>query len=115
MTSKTNLITANELRENLTRERQAMGMSLREVSEQCGVSASTLSRIEQGKVGKSLDMDTIARVCEWLGRNVDPNEQVVSETGIDAICRVIRADPNLEDPEPLCELMRTAYESLARH
>lgn len=108
----TNLVSVAELGESLARERQAMGMSLDEVSEQCGVSKSTLSRIERG-IGRP-DADNVARICSWLGRKMDTREVLESETGIDAICRIIRADPKIEDPEPLCELMRTAYESLAR-
>lgn len=38
---------------------------LREVAEEVGgVSASTLSRIEQGKLP---DLDTFIRICRWLG------------------------------------------------
>jgi len=44
-------------------------LGLRAASDQIGgVSASTLSRIEQGKVP---DLDTFLRICEWLGSNPD--------------------------------------------
>lgn len=110
---ETNLITAAELRAALIRERRTMSISLNEAAKQCGVSASTLQRIEAGTGDRLPDMENIARICSWLGRSVDTRETVVSETGIEAICRVIRADKEIEDPDALCELMRTAYEAFA--
>jgi transcriptional regulator with XRE-family HTH domain len=41
---------------------------LRDVSKKIGISAPTLSRIEQGKVP---DVETFIRLCEWLGVSAD--------------------------------------------
>ena len=40
------------------------GRGLREVAEEIGVSAATLSRIESGK---QPDIETFAKLCRWLG------------------------------------------------
>lgn len=51
--------------------------SLRDVAEQCGVNASTLSRIENGAVP---ELDTLTTLCDWLGRSPGDffSEDVVS-------------------------------------
>jgi transcriptional regulator with XRE-family HTH domain len=42
-------------------------LGLRAAADQIGgISASTLSRVEQGKVP---DLDTFLKICEWLGSN----------------------------------------------
>ena len=45
--------------------RAARSLSLRDVADKTGVSASTLSRIEQGKF--TPDLETYLAVCSWLG------------------------------------------------
>jgi len=42
-----------------------LNLGVREVAQKLGVSASTVSRIENGKGGKS-DINTIFTVCSWL-------------------------------------------------
>lgn len=44
-------------------------LTLREAAQYCGVSASTLLRIERGQMP---DLLTFALVCDWLGK--DPKE-----------------------------------------
>ena len=113
MNRQPSMTTAAELAELLKRERSALGISLDDVSRECGVSKSTLSRIERG-LGRP-DADNVARICSWLGRKIDTGKTVESEPGIETICRIIRQDPTIEDPEPLCELMTVAYNSLTSH
>lgn len=43
-------------------------MNLRDAAAQCDVSASTLSRLENGEMP---DLPTLLRVCGWLGTGVD--------------------------------------------
>lgn len=63
-----NPIKINELAALLKSRRGGLG--LREAAEEIGdVSASTLSRIEQGKVP---DLETFVKVCRWLG---EPTER----------------------------------------
>jgi len=57
-------VNTSELGDAVRRRREQQGMSLRDVAEETGVSASTLSRIENG-TGKP-DADNIARLAAWL-------------------------------------------------
>src|SRR5919199_2813512 len=107
----------------IRRKREELGLSLRDVADETGVSASTLSRIENG-TGKP-DADNIARLTAWLEM---PIERVMSgrEQGDDAEQAVVyfpqeptpsiveahlRADRNLtpETARALSELFRVAY------
>src|SRR5258707_5629425 len=58
------LINTEELGRAIRRRREELGLSLRDVADETGVSASTLSRIENG-TGKP-DADNIARLTSWL-------------------------------------------------
>src|SRR5436190_17746058 len=78
MGNKTGINTA-ELGSAVRRRREQQGLSLRDVAEETGVSASTLSRIENG-TGKP-DADNIARLTNWL--NV-PMERIMGGRAEDA-------------------------------
>lgn len=78
-----------------------------------GVSASTLSRIEQGKVP---DVDTFIKICSWLG--VSTEEFSSEESNIsnkisskDLILSQLRADRTLSQKtiEALAEMINLAY------
>ena len=64
-----NLINTMELGRAIKRRREELGLSLRDVADVTNVSASTLSRIENG-TGKP-DADNIARLTQWLDMPVD--------------------------------------------
>src|SRR5437868_9562675 len=68
MGNKTGINTA-ELGSAVRRRREQQGLSLRDVAEETGVSASTLSRIENG-TGKP-DADNIARLAAWLDMPIE--------------------------------------------
>src|SRR6266480_7687084 len=72
MVKKTGVNTS-ELGNAVRRRREQQGLSLRDVADKTGVSASTLSRIENG-TGKP-DADNIARLTHWLDM---PMERVLS-------------------------------------
>ena len=59
-----NYVKTQELGSAIKRRREELGLSLRDVADVTGVSASTLSRIENG-TGKP-DADNIARLTAWL-------------------------------------------------
>jgi transcriptional regulator with XRE-family HTH domain len=117
------LVNTVELGRSIRRKREEMGMSLRDVADKTGVSASTLSRIENG-TGKP-DADNIARLTGWLnvpverimsGREMDGNEEraVVyfpQESTPEIVEAHLRADRNLspETAKALSELFRVAY------
>src|SRR5689334_19484482 len=58
-----------ELGTAVRRKREQQGLSLRDVADVTGVSASTLSRIENG-TGKP-DADNIARLAAWLDMPIE--------------------------------------------
>jgi transcriptional regulator with XRE-family HTH domain len=117
------LVNTVELGRAIRRKREDAGMSLRDVADATGVSASTLSRIENG-TGKP-DADNIARLTGWLnmpmerimgGRQLDGDEAkpVVyfpQEAMPDIVEAHLRADRNLtpETAKALSELFRVAY------
>src|SRR3712207_4957095 len=62
-------INTKELGRAIKRKREELRISLRDVANETQVSASTLSRIENG-TGKP-DADNIARLTSWLDMPVD--------------------------------------------
>ncbi len=67
------LVNTEELGRAVRRRREELGLSLRDVASETSVSASTLSRIENG-TGKP-DADNIARLTSWLDV---PMERILS-------------------------------------
>ena len=122
MGNKTGINTA-ELGSAVRRRRVQQGLSLRDVAEETGVSASTLSRIENG-TGKP-DADNIARLAAWLdmpiqrvmhgghGSASDPKPVVYypHESTPEIVEAHLRADRQLspETAKALSELFRVAY------
>jgi transcriptional regulator with XRE-family HTH domain len=122
MTNKTRVNTA-ELGSAIRRRREQHGLSLRDVADETGVSASTLSRIENG-TGKP-DADNIARLAAWLDMPIervmhhghraatDPNPVVYypHESTPEIVEAHLRADRQLtpQTAKALSELFRVAY------
>jgi transcriptional regulator with XRE-family HTH domain len=122
MGNKTGINTA-ELGSAVRRRREEQGLSLRDVAEETGVSASTLSRIENG-TGKP-DADNIAHLAAWLdmpiervmhgghGSAADPKPVVYypHESTPEIVEAHLRADRQLspETAKALSELFRVAY------
>jgi transcriptional regulator with XRE-family HTH domain len=119
------LINTVELGKAIKRRREELKMSLRDVADVTQVSASTLSRIENG-TGRP-DADNIARITQWLDMPVD---RVMSRGGAKDVEPVIyypheatpeiieahlRADRNLtpETANALSELFRVAYQQFS--
>jgi transcriptional regulator with XRE-family HTH domain len=122
MTKKSGVNTS-ELGNALRRRREQRGLSLRDVAEDTGVSASTLSRIENG-TGQP-DADNIARLASWLDMPIqrvmhqgnhtqsDPKPVVYypHESTPEIVEAHLRADRHLtpETAKALSELFRVAY------
>jgi DNA-binding XRE family transcriptional regulator len=122
------LINTQELGRAIRRRREELGLSLRDVADQTNVSASTLSRIENG-TGKP-DADNIARLTGWLdvplqrilggGRENSDNAEAViyfpHESTPEIVEAHLRADRNLtaETADALSELFRVAYSQFSR-
>ena len=116
------MISTMELGRAIKRRREELGMSLRDVADKTGVSASTLSRIENG-TGKP-DADNIARLTSWLDmpidrvmkksskkKTVEPVVYYPHEATPEIVEAHLRADKNLssDTAEALSELFRVAY------
>jgi predicted transcriptional regulator len=122
------LINTAELGRAIRRRREELDLSLRDVADQTRVSASTLSRIENG-TGKP-DADNIARLTTWLdvplerilsgGREERDNAKAVvyypHESTPEIVEAHLRADRNLspETADALSELFRVAYSQFSR-
>ncbi|MDP9050685.1 MAG: helix-turn-helix domain-containing protein [Acidobacteriota bacterium] len=98
-----------------SQRRAELGLSLREVSAQCGVPVATLSRVEQGRTP---DLTTFRRIVEWLGlppeRFLNPTTRSVSTPEV--ISEHLRLDPTLspDDVEKIAGLVRTMYDALQK-
>lgn len=121
-----NFINTVELGRAIKRRREELGLSLRDVADVTNVSASTLSRIENG-TGKP-DADNIARLTGWLDMPID---RVMNNQSVDNVEPVIyypheatpeiveahlRADKKLtpETAKALSELFRVAYKQFSK-
>lgn len=123
------LINTEELGRAIRRRREELELSLRDVADQTNVSASTLSRIENG-TGKP-DADNIARLTNWLDMPLERILSRGSESTNDAKAVVyyphestpeiveahLRADRNLspETADALSQLFRVAYSQFSRN
>lgn len=121
MVTKTRVNTA-ELGNAIRRRREEKDLSLRDLAEETGVSASTLSRIENG-TGKP-DADNIARLAAWLGMPIErvmhhdraaaeakPVIYYPHESTPEIVEAHLRADRHLtpQTAKALSELFRVAY------
>ena len=103
------------LYEALDRTRQVRDLNWKQVSAQSGVSASTLTRMAQGKCP---DVNGLAALTLWSGLNsndfVRPTAQKVDPEPLAMISTHLRADKNLtpQAAAMLDELVKTAYERL---
>ena len=98
--------------------RMARRLNWKVVAEQARVSASTLTRMAQGK---RPDIDTFTALCRWAGVNAD--DFIRLSTGVSgktvpepltAISTYLRTDANLskDAAEALDEMVKAAYASL---
>src|SRR5260370_29006571 len=120
--SAKSLVNTMELGRAIRRKREESELSFRDVADETGVSASTLSRIENG-TGKP-DADNIARLTTWLdvplerilnrGKDDAANAKAVVYYPHEATPEIVeahlRADRNLspETADALSQLFRFA-------
>ena len=87
----------------------------RAVSEQTGVSQSTLSRMSKGR---KPDAASLTALSAWSGINpVDFTSAAKNDPEpVAAVSRLLRADPNLDSDgaDALEAILKTAYDSLKR-
>lgn len=84
----------NKLQVLLVTALKEKGLSLRQASKTIGISTTTLSRIANGE---SYDMDTMLKICKWLGTT--PSSILDMEAGklAPTIAAMIETYPELAD------------------
>lgn len=100
----------------LDAERVARDLTWKEVSAQSGVSASTLTRLSQGR---RPDVDSLSALTHWLGLSADRfmgqrRTAFGAASSLAQISTIIRDDPNLnaEAATALEELVKATYARL---
>lgn len=98
----------------LDMQRTGKQLTWKEVASDAGVSASTLTRMKQGK---RPDVDSMASLATWAGLDLD--DYVIAEERGEAaplpkISALLRADPNLskESATAIEEMLRATYQRL---
>jgi transcriptional regulator with XRE-family HTH domain len=98
----------------LDSQRLAMNMTWKDVAAEAGVSASTLTRMTQGK---KPDVDGLAALLRWSGLNAElfirrsPSDKGKQPEPLAKITAVLRADKSLskESAEAIEQILRAAY------
>ena len=96
-------------------ERQARQLTWRRVAEESGISASTLTRIAQGK---HPDVDSLAALSVWSGLDVNRfvrgNSSKKEPESLAVISSCLRSDPRLneEAAAALDQMVKAAYRSM---
>ena len=121
------MIDISRLATCLQNRRRQDKLTLEETAEQCGVSISTLSRIETRKTGPTCTIRTLKRVADWLGMSVETfliaplvssSEATRSGNGrrLEPLEAFLRADKDLspEGAEALIQRINAAYTQLAQ-
>jgi transcriptional regulator with XRE-family HTH domain len=100
----------------LDSERFARNLNWKEVSEESGVSASTLTRLSQGR---RPDVDSLTALTKWLGMPADRfmggrTRAFGAASPLTQISAIIREDPNLNSDAAaaLDELIKATYARL---
>jgi transcriptional regulator with XRE-family HTH domain len=112
----TSEIDIQELARSIRAKRGDRGLRAiaKEITETIGeVSASTLSRVEQGKVP---DLDTFIRLCKWLGLSTSDFAMLETDLNsegktLDVVAAHLRADRTLDSKtvEALVTMIQMAY------
>ena len=101
----------------LDAERRSRQQTWKRVAEEAQVSASTLTRMAQGR---RPDVDSMAALVAWSGLSADTfvrNEQAKPEpSSLSMISTYLKSDPHLtpEAADALDELMKATYERMRK-
>jgi transcriptional regulator with XRE-family HTH domain len=102
----------------LDSERLARRLTWKDVSKECGISASTLTRLSQGR---RPDVDSLAALSGWLGMPADRFMRARAHafgaaSPLTQISAIIRDDPNLNEDAAaaLEELVKATYARLRK-
>lgn len=99
--------------------RASKTMNWKQVAEESGVSASTLTRMAQGK---RPDVDSLTALVRWAGLSADafvrdPSEMSYVTEPLTQITAVLQADPSLPDDgrDAMIDMITAAYTRLRRN
>ena len=98
-------------------ERRARRLAWKDVAMESGISASTLTRLSQGR---QPDVNSLAALVSWLGMSADhfmgnfSTDEFGAASPLAQISTIIHQDPNLNDDATtaLEELVRATYARL---
>ena len=99
----------------LDAERQARQCTWKQVAEECGISASTLSRMSQGK---HPDVNGLAALAAWSGLDVDRfvrgDHLKIEPEPLAVISSCLRSDPRLNEEAAVAldQMVKAAYRSM---
>ena len=101
----------------LDAQRRSRHLTWKDVADESGVSASTLTRLSQGR---QPDVNSLAALTAWLGISADdfmrpgPPDRFGSATPLAQISSIIHRDPNLnpESVVALEEMIKATYSRL---
>jgi len=109
---------ANAFYKALDSARIARNYNWKQVAEESGVAASTLTRISQGK---RPDVDSLTSLVRWAGLSADAfvrddNEMDFSSEPLTQITAVLQADRTLPDEgrDAMIDIITAAYQRLRR-
>ena len=117
METRTNRFDVSALHAALDSERRSRRLAWKDVAAESGVSASTLTRLSQGR---RPDVDSLAALTTWLGISADhfiPGERIQQFGGASPLAQIssiLHRDPHLnaEGSAALEELIRATYSRL---
>ncbi|HJT58337.1 MAG TPA: helix-turn-helix domain-containing protein [Ktedonobacteraceae bacterium] len=118
MDNKKGWFDASAFYEALDAQRQSRRLNWKQVAQASGVSASTLTRMAQGK---RPDVDSLAALAAWSGLNTDDfirSEEARPEPdSLAKITTYLRSDRNLtpEAATALDQLIKAMYARLTEH
>jgi transcriptional regulator with XRE-family HTH domain len=111
-----------ELGDRVRAKRRSEGLSIRELAAKIGVSAPTLSRVENGR--HLPERENLLKIARWTGVSIDPPSgggkrarvrdraiHAPNASTVEAVEMHLRADKTLTrtDADTLSELFRLAY------
>ena len=114
--AETSLIKLNAFAQTLKAYRKENKLTLAETAEQTGVSASTLSRIENAKFAPKFE--TVVTLCDWMEAPIEDFAEihVESENTLERVAVHLRADRKLstDGAQQIIEVVKALYEAHAR-
>lgn len=103
----------------LDNARASRQLNWKQVAEQSGVSASTLTRMAQGK---RPDVDSLTALIRWAGLSADtfvrePSEMAYEAEPLSQITAVLQSDPSLPDDgrDAMIDMITAAYTRLRKN